>query len=209
MLEKLESLKTASTGPDRHYFLKAWAIRAVSLDERVQHEVAKVVKLYLGDTMFMTKMTESNPNVLSVSLLVESLVLSRSGPGVLEFLELYIDQEGVEEVKEEIDRHIGLRLFYRKQLLYCIQNVKDIRSKYKVNKKIRDLQVRIRLMGKIYHDSPEKLKTIQFLSMKEQRTLEDTQHQESAFKTEMSQSIFASQTPTISGKNTVKKLILD
>ena len=166
MVNRLENLKNMNTGQDQHYFKKAWAIRAASEDMLSKQEIGEIVRTYLGDVMFVSRLCYSNYAVLSPSLLVESLLLSRGSSDMLEFIDFDMNYETTDDYRNIIEEKIGLEQFYKKQLLYCIQNLKDMRSKYKVKKKTDDFKVRIRLLKKLYAADKAKLKTIQFLDTK-------------------------------------------
>lgn len=163
MFDRLENLKNCNTGQDQHYFKKAWAIRADSGDRFSREELTQIVRTYLGDMMFVSKLCHSNYSVLSPSLLIESLLLSRGSSEMLEFIDFDMKHETVEEYRRIVEEKIGLDQFFKKQLLYCISNLKDIRSKYKVKKKTDDFKIRVRLMKKLYEDEPVKLKTVLYL----------------------------------------------
>lgn len=166
MVNRLENLKNYNMGQDQHYFKKAWAIRAASEDTLSKQEIGEIVKTYLGDMMFVSRLCFSNYSVLTPSLLIESLLLSRGSSDMLEFIDFDMNYETTEEYRKIIEEKIGLEQFFKKQLLYCIQNLKDIRSKYKVKKKTDDFKVRIRLMKKLYAKEEVKVKTISFLDSK-------------------------------------------
>ena len=166
LARRLEDLKSCNSGQDQHYFKKAWAIYAQIKDEMSEREITEIVARYVGDMKFMAKLCQHNNAVVTPAMLVESLLLNRGTADVLEFVEYSLEGPVLGEFRQLVEQKIGLDQFYKKQLLYCIQNLKDIKSNYKVSKKKDDFNVRIRLLDKLFGQDPVRRKTIEFLSKK-------------------------------------------